>query len=81
MADAHPPADPTIQARRREIVAGHLLFTTLRPPAGRHPVLLDALAGSVAHLGDPSGDATQDDAAVRDIARRFVASPRAESRP
>lgn len=75
------PPDPTIQARRREIVAEHLLFTTLRFLAGQHPELLDALDASVDHLGDPGGDATQDDEAVRDIARRFVASLRAEARP
>lgn len=74
------PPDPTIQARRREIVAEHLLFTTIRFVAGRHPELLDALEASIDHLGDPAGDASHDDEAVRAIARRFVASLRAEAR-
>lgn len=81
MTDTQAPSDPTIQARRREIVAEHLLFTTLRFLAGRHPDLLDALEGSIDHLGDPGGGATQDDEAVREIARRFVGSLRAEARP
>ncbi|AWN55357.1 hypothetical protein DK412_02270 [Methylobacterium sp. 17Sr1-1] len=63
------------------MVAEHLLFTTLRFLAGRHPDLLDALDDSVGHLGGPGGGATQDDEAVREIARRFVASLRAEARP
>ena len=81
MTETQAPSDPTVQARRREIVAEHLLFTTLRFLAGRHPDLLDALDDSVDHLGDPGGGATQDDEAVREIARRFVASLRAEARP
>ncbi|PIK72483.1 hypothetical protein CS379_13730 [Methylobacterium frigidaeris] len=63
------------------MVAEPLLFTTLRVLAGRHPDVIDALEGSVDHLGDPGSDATQDDEAVRDIARRFVASLKAEARP
>ncbi|MGF3021648.1 hypothetical protein ACQVP2_02310 [Methylobacterium aquaticum] len=80
MTDTQPSFSSTIQARRREIVAEHLLFTTLRFLTGRHPELLDALDGSIDHLGDPGGGATQDDEAVREIARRFVASLRAEVR-
>lgn len=80
MTDTQSSSDATIQARQREIVAEHLLFTTLRFLAERHPELLDALDASVNHLGDPGGGATQDDEAVRDIARRFVASLRAEAR-
>ncbi len=78
--DPQTPPDPMVQARRREIVAEHLLFTTIRFVAGRHPELLDALDGSIDHLGDPAGDASRDDEAVRAIARRFVASLRAEAR-
>ncbi len=81
MTETQPPSDATIQARRREIVAEHLLFTTIRFVAARHPDLLDALEASVDHLGDPAGDATRDDEAVRAIARRFVASLRAEAQP
>ncbi|AWN49827.1 hypothetical protein DK419_02525 [Methylobacterium terrae] len=62
------------------MVAEHLLFATIQFVAGRHPELLDALEASVDHLGDPAGDATRDDEAVRAIARRFVASLRAEAR-
>ncbi|BAQ50136.1 MULTISPECIES: hypothetical protein [Methylobacterium] len=80
MTDTQPPSDPTIQARRREIVAEHLLFTTLRFLAGRHPELLDALEESVCHLGDPPAGGSQDDEEVRTIARRFIASLRAEPR-
>ncbi|RVU13981.1 hypothetical protein EOE48_25225 [Methylobacterium oryzihabitans] len=58
----------------------HLLFTTIRFVAERHPELLDVLERSVDRLGDPADDATQDNEAVRDIARRFVASLRAETR-
>jgi len=80
VTDPQTAPDATVQARRREIVAEHLLFTTLRFLTGRHPELLDALEESVGHLGDPPGGGTQDDEAVRDIARRFLASLRAEAR-
>ncbi|TGD94931.1 hypothetical protein [Methylobacterium nonmethylotrophicum] len=80
MTDTQPPSDPTIQARRREIVAEHLLFTNLRFLAEPHPELLYARDASVDHLGDPGGGAMQDDEAVREIVRRFIDSLRAEAR-
>ncbi|WP_171070106.1 hypothetical protein [Methylobacterium terricola] len=80
MTESQTPSDATIQARRREIVAEHLLFTTLRFLTARHPELTDILDDSVAHLGDPGGGPNRDDEAVREIARRFIASLRAETR-
>jgi hypothetical protein len=78
----HAPASETAKiadARRREMAVEHLLFGTLRFVAHRHPELLDALDDSLAHLWDKGEDGTRDDEAVRTIARRFIASLRAES--
>ena len=65
-------------ARRREMAIEHLLFGTLRFLAHRHPELLDDLDGSLTHLWDKADDGTRDDEAVRDVARRFIKSLRAE---
>jgi len=65
--------------RRRELAVEHLLFGTLRFLAQRHPELLDELEGSIEHLGDSADDETKDDEAVREIARLFLQSLRAES--
>ena len=64
--------------RHREIAIEHLLFGTIRFVAQRHPELLDALDGSLDHLWDKAEDDTRDDEAVRDVARRFIKSLRAE---
>jgi hypothetical protein len=71
-----PPADPIVEARRREMATEHLLFGTIRFLAQRHPELLDELEGSLTHLWD-KGEA-RDDAAVRKIASRIIKSLRAE---
>ena len=73
--DARKLAD----ARHRELAVEHLLFGTLRFVAGRHPELIAELEGSLSHLWDKADDGTRDDEAVRDVARRFIRSLRAES--
>lgn len=64
-------------ARRREIAIEHLLFGTISFMARQHPELLDELEGSLGHLWDLADEATRDDEAVRDIARKFLKSLRA----
>jgi hypothetical protein len=44
----------------------------------RHPGLLDYMERSLDHLGDPAGDGSKDDDAVRAIARRMIVGARAE---
>ncbi|WP_244473036.1 hypothetical protein [Methylobacterium sp. Leaf100] len=56
----------------------HLLFGTINFVAQRHPNLLDDLDGSLDHLWDKAHGEAKDDEAVRDIARRFIKSLRAE---
>lgn len=74
MTDA---ADETaIQARRREIAAEHVLFKLIEYVEDRHPGLIDFVEGSLDHLGDPAGDGTKDDEAVRAIARRMLRGAR-----
>ena len=72
--DAQKIAD----ARRRELAVEHLLFGTLRFVASRHPDLIGELEGSLSHLWDRADDETRDDEAVRDVARRFIRSLKAE---
>jgi hypothetical protein len=66
------------QERRRELAIEHLLFNTIRYVQRQHPGLLDELERSLAHLGDSAHNETKDDEAVREIARRFIKSLRAE---
>jgi hypothetical protein len=76
-----PHADTASQltdARRREMAIEHLLFGTLRFVAQRHPELLDELDGSLDHLWDKADGEERDDEAVREVARRFIKSLRAE---
>ena len=73
------PSDRIADARRREMAVEHLLFGTLRFLATRHPELIDELEGSVVHLWDKADDMPRDDEAVRDIARTFIKSLRAEA--
>lgn len=54
----------------------HLLFRTMEYVEAKHPGLLDALEGSLNHLGDPAHNGTKDDEAVRDIARKMIAGAR-----
>ncbi|MCJ2084175.1 hypothetical protein [Methylobacterium sp. J-090] len=72
------PALQIVDARRREMAIEHLLFGTIRFVAQRHPELLDALDASLDHLWDKGPDGERDDEAVREVARRFVKSLRAE---
>jgi hypothetical protein len=68
-------------ARRREMAIEHLLFGTIRFVAQRHPELLDELDGSLDHLWDLADEEPRNDEAVREVARRFLKSLRAESGP
>ncbi len=78
MTDQTPPLDQVIDARRREMAAEHLLFGTIRFLAERHPELLNELEVSLGHLWDRSEGTARDDEAVREIARKFIRSLRAE---
>lgn len=75
---ADTSASPLTDARRREMAIEHLLFGTIRFVAQRHPELLDELDGSIDHLWDKADGEERDDEAVREVARRFVKSLRAE---
>lgn len=75
---ASDPAQQIVDARRREMAIEHLLFGTLRFLARRHPELLDDLDASLDHLWDKGPEGERDDEAVREVARRFVASLRVE---
>ena len=81
MTDPRSPLsnDPIIDAQRREMAIEHLLFGTLRFVARRHPDLLDDLDRSLDHLWDKTHGAARDDEAVREVARRFIKSLRAET--
>ncbi len=68
-----------IAARRREMAVEHILFGALRHLAGRHPGMLDEIEASLPHLWDRSEGTARDDEAVREIARRFIKSLRAEA--
>jgi hypothetical protein len=74
----HSAARLDQDARRREMAVEHLLFGTIQFLAGRHPELLDDLEGSLGHLWDKSEGEARDDEAVREIARKFIRSLRAE---
>ena len=87
MADENRPTSAEGQAgietqvareRQREMAVEHLLFGTIRHVERGSPGLLDELERSLEHLGDPAHDGTKDDEAVREIARRFLRSLRAE---
>lgn len=75
---ASPDTAEVIAARRREMAVEHLLFGALRHLAGRHPGMLDELEDSLPHLWDRSEGTSRDDEAVREIARKFIRSLRAE---
>lgn len=74
-ADANSVAD----ARRREMAVEHILFNSLRFIVRQNPGLLTELEGSLDHLWDHADDGTRDDEALREIARKFLKSLRAES--
>ena len=78
-ASAESSTAKIADARRREMAIEHLLFGTIRFVAQRHPELLDELDGSLDHLWDIADDEPRDDEAVREVARRFLKSLRAES--
>ena len=73
-----PPLDQVADARRREMAVEHLLFGTIRFLSHRHPELLDDLEGSLGQLWDKFEGEARDDEAVREIARKFIRSLRAE---
>ncbi|CAO4142075.1 hypothetical protein LPLAFNJD_LOCUS1099 [Methylorubrum aminovorans] len=56
----------------------HLLFGTIRFVAQRHPDILNDLDGSLGRLWDKAHGNDRDDEAVREVARRFLKSLRAE---
>ncbi|WP_156680440.1 hypothetical protein [Sphingomonas profundi] len=70
--------DIAVQARRREIAVEHMLFKLIEYVEQRQPGLLDFIEASLDHLGDPAHDATKDDEAVREIARRMIEGARHE---
>jgi hypothetical protein len=70
------PSTSAIQARQREMAAEHILFHLVQHVEAQHPGLIDRIEGSLDHLGDPAKDGTADDEAVREIARKFLASAR-----
>ena len=70
------PSISAVQARQREMAAEHILFHLVSHVEEQHPGLIDRIEGSLDHLGDPAKDGTGDDEAVREIARRFLASAR-----
>lgn len=79
MTQTHPePVSQIAEGRRREMAVEHLLFGTIRFVAHRHPELLDELDGSLDHLWDKGDVEPRDDDAVREVARRFIRSLRAE---
>lgn len=78
MTQQAPPLDQVVDARRREMAAEHLLFGAIRFLAQRHPELVDELEDSLGHLWDRSEGTARDDEAVREIARKFIRSLRAE---
>lgn len=67
------------EERRREVAVEHLLFGTIGYVEKQHPGLLDALEASLGHLGDSADDETKDDERVREIARTFIQSLRAQA--
>jgi plasmid stabilization system protein ParE len=58
------------------MAAEHILFHLVQHVEAQHPGLIDRIEQSLDHLGDPGKDGTADDEAVREIARRFLASAR-----
>lgn len=70
--------DLTVQTRQREMATQHLLFKTIEYVENANPGLLQFLEDSLDYLGDPADDATKDDEAVRDIARKMIEGARAE---
>ena len=70
------PADPNVEARRREIASEHVLFKLIEYVEARHPGLIDFVEGSLDGLGDYARDDSKDDEAVRDIARRMLSGAR-----
>jgi hypothetical protein len=70
--------ETAVQARRREIAVEHVLFKLVEYVEAKHPGLLDHIESSLDHLGDPAKDESKDDEAVREIARKLIASARSE---
>lgn len=71
--------DDAVLTRRREIAVEHVLFKLIEYVEQRQPGLLDFIEGSLDHLGDSAHDATKDDAAVREIARKMISGARHET--
>lgn len=77
-SEVSPATAQIAEARHRELAMEHLLFGTIRFLAQAHPDLLTNLDSSLDHLWDKADDDTRDDEAVREVARRFLKSVRAE---
>jgi hypothetical protein len=77
-AASDAPTAAIAEARHRELAIEHLLFGTIRFLARQNPDLLAELESSLDHLWDKADDDTRDDAAVRDVAHRFLKSLKAE---
>ncbi|WP_242186081.1 hypothetical protein [Sphingomonas sp. CARO-RG-8B-R24-01] len=70
--------DTAVQARHREIAVKHVLLKLIEYVEAKHPSLLDHVESSLDRLGDPAKDDSKDDEAVREIARKLIASTRRE---
>jgi hypothetical protein len=70
------PSQSAVQARQREMAVEHILFHVVKHVEAQHPGLIDTIERSLDHLGDPGKDGTGDDEAVREIARKLLASAR-----
>lgn len=70
------PSPSAVQARQREMAVEHILFHVVKHVEAQQPGLIDTIERSLDHLGDPGKDGTGDDEAVREIARKLLASAR-----
>jgi hypothetical protein len=73
------PSTSAVQARQREMAVEHILFHVVRHVEAQQPGFIDMVERSLDHLGDPGKDGTGDDEAVREIARKLLASARKEA--
>jgi hypothetical protein len=70
------PSTSAVQARQREMAVEHILFHVVKHIEAQQPGFIDTIERSLNHLGDPGKDGTGNDQAVREIARKLLASAR-----
>jgi hypothetical protein len=70
------PSTSAVQARQREMAVEHILFHVVKHIEAQQPGFVDTIERSLNHLGDPGKDGTGNDQAVREIARKLLASAR-----